>query len=155
MILSVQASGVFCLDLLSLALCLRAVTLHVTNFATQVALPTKPLSSSSSSSSRSTQLHGRIPTISTWTTMVFTAVLRMRRHMMQLSLPGPRELHSAVSAVSKHCDMTDIAWVPQHHMSLHVLLQPTQICQQQVMGTHEVPDLQHDGPELLVVTSHR
>ena len=51
--------------------------------------------------------------------------------------------------------MTHIAWVPQHHMSLHVLLQPTQICQQQIVGAHEVPDLQHNGPELLIVLSYR
>ena len=30
-----------------------------------------------------------------------------------------------------------------------------QIPQQQVMGAHEVPNLQHNGPELLVVPSYR
>ena len=103
----VQASGVFCLDLLSLALHLKAVTLYVAHFATQVTFTMKPLSSSSCS----TQLHRRIPTISTWTTMVFMAVLWTRRHTMQLSLPGPREPHSAVSAVSKSHRMAHIARV--------------------------------------------
>ena len=51
--------------------------------------------------------------------------------------------------------MTHIAWVPQHHMSLHVLLQPTQICQQQILGAHEVPNFKHNSPELLIVPSHR
>ena len=146
------ASGVFCLDLLPFALRLRAITSHVAHFATQVIFTTKPFSSSSS---RSTQFHGRIPTISTWTTMVFTAVLWTRRHMVQLSLPGPREPHSAVSAVSKRHGMTHIAWVPQHHMSLHVLLQSTQVCQQQIMGAHYITYFQHNSPELLIVPSDR
>ena len=149
---SVQASGVFCLDLLSFALLLRAVTSHVAHFATQVTFTMEPFSSSSS---RSTQLHRRIPTIPTWTTVVFTAVLRTRRHMMQLSLPGPREPHSTVSAVSKCHRVAHITGVTQHHMPLHILLQTTQVRQQQVMGTHEVPDLQHGSPEFLVIPSYR
>ena len=132
---SVQASGVFCLDLLALALSLRAITTHVANFATKVALATETLSSSSSSS-RSTQFHGRITTISTCTTVVFTAVLRTRRHMMQLSLPGPRKPHSAVSAVSKSHGVAHITGVTQHHMPLHFRLQTTQIRQNQVVSTH-------------------
>ena len=137
---SVQASGVFCLYLLTFALRLGAVTTHVANFATKVALATETLSSSSSSS-RSTQFHGRITTIPTWTSVVFTAVLRTRRHMMQLSLPGPREPHSAVSAVSKCHRVAHITGVTQHHMPLHILLQTTQVRQQQIMGTHEVSNL--------------
>ena len=46
--LSVQASGVFCLDLLALALCLWAIPFHVAHFTTQVTFATKPFSSSSS-----------------------------------------------------------------------------------------------------------
>ena len=37
-----QASGLFCLDLLSFALRLRAVTPHVANFATEVTFPRNP-----------------------------------------------------------------------------------------------------------------
>ena len=114
---------------------LRAVTLHVAHFATQVTLATEPFSSSSSSS---TQFHRSIPTISTLATVAFTVVLRASRRVLQRPLPGPRKPHSAVSAVSKCHGVTNIARVPQHHMPLHVLLQPTQICQQQIMGAHEV-----------------
>ena len=87
--------------------------------------------------------------------MAFTAVLWASRHVLQGSLPGTGKPHSAVSAVSKCHGMTHITWVLQHHMSLHILLQPMQICQQQIVGAHEVPDLQHNGPELLVVPSYR
>jgi hypothetical protein len=87
--------------------------------------------------------------------VVFTAVLRMRRHMMQLSLPGPREPHSAVSAVSKSHGVAHITRVPQHHVAIHVLHQPTQICQKQIVGAHEVPNFKHNSPELLIIPSHR
>ena len=40
-------------------------------------------------------------------------------------------------------------------MALHLLFQPTQLRQEQVMGAHEVSNLQHYGPELFVVPSHR
>ena len=51
--------------------------------------------------------------------------------------------------------MTNITRVPQHYMALHVLLQSTQICQEQVVGAHEVPNFKHNSPELLIVPSHR
>ena len=152
---SVQASGVFCLYLLSFALRLGAITTHVANFATKVALAMETLSSSSSSSSsRSTQLHGRIPTISTCTTMVLTTVLWASRRVLQGSLPRAGKPHSAISAISQRHGMTNISRVPQHHMPLYVLLQPTQICQKQVVGAHEVPNFKHNSPELLIVPSH-
>ena len=118
--LSVQASGAFCLDLLALALSLWAVTSPVAYFATQVALATETLSSSSSS--RSTQLHGRISTIPTCTTMVFTMVLWSRRRVLQRPLPRPRKPHCTISTVSQCHGMTNVARVTQHYMPLHVLL---------------------------------
>ena len=51
--------------------------------------------------------------------------------------------------------MANIARITQHNMPLHILLQTMQICQQQVVGTHEVPDLQHDRPEFLVIADYR
>ena len=152
MTLSVQASGVFCLDLLALALCFRVIAFHVARLATQVTLARKPLTINSSSS---TQLHGHIPTISTCTTMIIMAVLWASRRVLQRLLPGTGKPHGTVSAVSKRHGMPHIAWVPQHRMSLHVLLQPMQICQKQVMGAHEVPNLQYNDLELLVVPSYR
>ena len=125
---SVQASGVFCLDLLALALSLRAITTHVANFATKVALATETLSSSSSSS-RSTQLHRCISTISTCTPMVVTTVLWTSRRVLQGPLPGPRKPHGTISAVSQRHGVTNITRVTQHDMPLHVLFQPTQIRQ--------------------------
>ena len=118
---SVQASGVFCLDLLTLALSFGAIPTHMPNFTAQVTLPTKPLSSSSSSS-RSTQFHGRIPTISTCTTVIITAVLWASRRVLQGSLPRAGKPHSAISAVSQRHGMTNIAWVTQHDMLLHILV---------------------------------
>ena len=107
---SVQASGVFCLDLLALALSLRAITTHVANFATKVALATETFSSSSSS--RSTQFHGRITIISTCTTMIITAVLWASRRVLQGLLPRARKPHSAISAVSQRHGMTNSSRVP-------------------------------------------
>ena len=107
---SVQASGVFCLDLLALALQLRAVAFHVASFASQATLATKPFSSNSSS----TQLHSCIPTISTWTTVAFTAVLGMSKHILQQPLPRAREPHRTISAVSQCHGMTSITRVAQH-----------------------------------------
>ena len=108
-----------------------------------------------SGSSSSTQFHWSIPAVIMLSTVAFTAVLWVSRHVLQRSLPGTGKPHSAVNAVSKCHGVTHIAWIPQHHMLLHVLLQPTQICQQQIVGAYEVPDLQHNGPELLVVPSCR
>ena len=51
--------------------------------------------------------------------------------------------------------MTNISRVSQHHMALYILLQPTQICQKQIVGAHEVPNFEHNSPELLIVPSHR
>ena len=123
---SVQAAGVFCLDLLALALCLRAVAFHVARLATQVALPTEPLSISSSS----TQLHRGIPTIlTTLSTMVFTMMLGIGRDVVQRPLPRTGKPHSAVSAVSQSHRMTHIPRVPQHNMPLHILLEIMQVHQ--------------------------
>ena len=116
---SVQASGVFCLDLLTLALCLRAIPSYVAHFTTQVTFATKPFSSSSSSS---TQLHRRIPTISMLTNVAFTAVLWPRGRVLQRPLPRPRKPHRTISTVSQCHGMTNIARVTQHYMPLHVLL---------------------------------
>ena len=152
MTLSVQASGVFCLDLLlALALELRAVAFHVARLATQVALPTETLRISSSSG---TQFHCSIPTVITLSTVAFTAVLWASRRVLQGSLPRTSKPHSAISAVSKSHRVTNIARVTQHDMPLHILFQSTQVSQQQIMGAHQVPDFQHNGPKLLVITSH-
>jgi len=40
-------------------------------------------------------------------------------------------------------------------MPLHVLLQTTQVRQQQIMGAHYVAYFQHSSPELLIAPSHR
>ena len=82
-------------------------------------------------------------------------VLWTQRHVMQLSLQGPREPHRAISAVSKsHC-VANVTRVYQHNMPLHVLFQTTQICQKQVMGTHQITHFQHDRTELFVVPGNR
>lgn len=145
-----QVSGFFYLDLL-LAFCLWAVAFHVASFATQIALSTKPLSISSSSS---TQLHGGILTITMLPTVVFMMMLGTSWNIVQWPLPRPSKLQSAVSAVSKSHGMTHITWVTQHYMVLYILLEPMQICQKQIVGTHEATNLQHNRPKLLIVMSN-
>ena len=127
--------------------------MHMANFTAEVTFPTKPLSSSSSSCS--TQFHGRISVISMCTTMIITAVLWARRRMLQGSLPRAGKPHSAISAVGQCHGMTKITRVTQHDMPLHVLFQPTQICQEQIVGAHEGPNFEHNSPELLIIPSHR
>ena len=51
--------------------------------------------------------------------------------------------------------MTNVAWVVQHHMPLHILLQPMQVRQQQIMGNHEAMYFQHNCPKLFIVPDDR
>ena len=87
--------------------------------------------------------------------MIIAAVLWASRRVLQGSLPGTGKPHSAISAISQHHGMTNITRVPQHYMALHILLQPMQIRQKQIVGAYEVPNFKHNSPELLIVPSHR
>ena len=87
--------------------------------------------------------------------MVFTTVLWASRRVLQGPLPGAGKPHSAISTVSQHHGMTNITRVAQHDMPLHILFQPMQVRQQQIMGAHYVAYFQHNSPELLIVPSHR
>ena len=51
--------------------------------------------------------------------------------------------------------MANVARVAQHNMLLHILLQNMQTCQQQIMCTHEVLDLQHNCPEFIFILGNR
>ena len=129
---------------------------HVANFATEVTFSSKPSAAAAAAAVAAPNSIGRIPTISTCTTMIITAVLWASRRVLQGLLPRAGKPHSAISTVSQRHGMTNISRVPQHHMALHILLSDhMQICQQQIVGTHEVPNFKHDSPELLVVPSHR
>ena len=87
--------------------------------------------------------------------MVVTTVLWASRRVLQGPPPGAGKPHSTISAVSQHHGMTNISRVSRHHMALHILLQPTQICQEQIVGAHEGPNFEHNSPELLIIPSHR
>ena len=50
--------------------------------------------------------------------------------------------------------MTNITRIVQHDMPLYILLQAMQISEQQIMGAHQVPYFQHDGPKLFILLSH-
>ena len=103
----------------------------------------------------STKFHGSIPIALSVRTVPRLLMLWLLWYTHQRLLPQAREPHCTVSTVSKlHCG-ADIEWIAKHDMLLHIMLHAMQVCQKQILCRHQIANVEHDYPEVLVVLCHR